>query len=83
MQDIVNSGGTAPTSAQFEGLQQEVALLKDEKAGLTKVIKHDKAALRAAEEENAAMVLQVSLQNEDIDDKNALIEDSGISNCCD
>ena len=75
MQDIVNNGGTAPTSAQFEGLQQEVALLKDEKAGLTKVIEHDKAALRTAEEENAAMTLQVSLQNEDIDDKNALIEE--------
>ena len=75
MQDIVNSGGTAPTSAQFEGLQQEVALLKDEKAGLTKVIEHNKAALRAAEEENVAMTLQVSLQNEDIDDKNALIEE--------
>ncbi|KAF8690297.1 hypothetical protein AX14_003015, partial [Amanita brunnescens Koide BX004] len=75
MQDIVNTGGVAPTPAQFEQLQQEVALLKDEKAGLTKVIEHDKAALRAAEEENAAMTLQVSLQNEDIDDKNALIEE--------
>ena len=75
MQDIVNSGGTAPTAAQFEGLQQEIALLRDEKAGLTKVVEHDKAALRAAEEENAAMTLQVSLQNEEIDDKNALIEE--------
>ena len=75
MQDIVNSGGVAPTPAQFEGLQQEVALLKDEKAGLTKVIEHDKAALRAAEEENTALTLQVSLQNEDIDDKNALLEE--------
>ena len=75
MQDIVSSGGVAPTAAQFEGLQQEVALLKDEKAGLMKVVEHDKAALRAAEEENAAMTLQVSLQNEDIDDKNALIEE--------
>ena len=75
MQDIVNSGGVAPTAAQFEELQQEVALLKDEKAGLTKVIEHDKAALRAAEEENTAFTLQVSLMNEDIDDKNALIEE--------
>ncbi|KAF8656644.1 hypothetical protein AX14_008029 [Amanita brunnescens Koide BX004] len=65
----------AMTPAQFEQLQQEVALLKDEKAGLTKVIEHDKAALRAAEDENAAMTLQVSLQNEDIDDKNTLIEE--------
>ncbi|KAF8676330.1 hypothetical protein AX14_004975 [Amanita brunnescens Koide BX004] len=76
MQDIVNSGGVAPTAAQFEGLQQEVALLKDEKAGLTKIIEHDKAALRAAEDENAAMTLQISLMNEDIDDKNALLEES-------
>ena len=75
MQDIVSSGGVAPTPAQFEGLQQEVALLKDEKAGLTKVVEHYKAALRAAEEENAAMTLQVSLQNEEIDDKNTLIEE--------
>ncbi|KAF8671842.1 hypothetical protein AX14_005648 [Amanita brunnescens Koide BX004] len=75
MQDIVNTGGVAPTPVQFEQLQQEAALLRDEKAGLTKVIEHDKAALRAAEEENAAMTLQVSLQNEDIDDKNALIEE--------
>ena len=75
MQDIVNSGGVAPTPAQFEELKQEVALLKDEKAGLTKVIEHDKAALRAAEEENTAMTLQIALQNEDIDDKNALIEE--------
>ena len=75
MQDILNSGGTAPTAAQFDGLQQEVALLKDEKAGLTKVIEHDKAALRVAEEENAALTLQVSLQNENIDDKNAVIEE--------
>ena len=52
MQDIVNSGGVAPTAAQFEELQQEVALLKDEKAGLTKIIEHDKAALRTAEDEN-------------------------------
>ena len=75
MQDIVNSGGVAPTAAQFEGLQQEVALLKDEKAGLTKVIEHDKAALRAAEDDNVAFTLQISLMNEDIDDKNALIEE--------
>ena len=75
MQDIVNSGGVAPTAAQFEGLQQEVALLKDEKAGLTKVLEHDKAALRAAEDENTAFTLQISLMNEDIDDKNALIEE--------
>ena len=75
MQDIVNSGGVAPTAAQFEELQQEVALLKDEKAGLTKIIEHDKAALRTAEDENAAMTLQISLMNEDIDDKNALIEE--------
>ncbi|KAF8679366.1 hypothetical protein AX14_004574 [Amanita brunnescens Koide BX004] len=75
MQDIVNSGGVAPTAAQFEELQQEVALLKDEKAGLTKVIEHDKAALRAAEDENTAFTLQISLMNEDIDDKNALIEE--------
>ena len=75
MQDIVSTGGVAPTPAQFEQLQQEVALLKDEKAGLVKIIEHDKAALRAAEDENTAMTLQVSLQNEDIDDKNALIEE--------
>ncbi|KAF8641463.1 hypothetical protein AX14_009886 [Amanita brunnescens Koide BX004] len=81
MQDIVNTGGVAPTPAQFEQLQQEVALLKDEKAGLVKVIEHDKAALRAAEEENAAMTLQVSLQNEDIDDKNALIEEYQAAAC--
>ncbi|KAF8703922.1 hypothetical protein AX14_014103 [Amanita brunnescens Koide BX004] len=74
MQDIVNSGGVAPTAAQFEELQQEVALLKDEKAGLVKIIEHDKAALRTAEDENTAMTLQISLMNEDIDDKNALIE---------
>ncbi|KAF8661937.1 hypothetical protein AX14_007157 [Amanita brunnescens Koide BX004] len=49
LEDIINSGGTAPTKAQFEGLQEEVALLKDEKAGLVKVIEHDKAALRTAE----------------------------------
>ncbi|KAF8667215.1 hypothetical protein AX14_006356 [Amanita brunnescens Koide BX004] len=75
MQDIVNSGGVAPTAAQFEELQQEVALLKDEKAGLTKIIEHDKAALRTAEDENTAMTLQISLMNKDIDDKNALIEE--------
>ena len=75
MQDIVNSGGVAPTAAQFEGLQQEVELLKDEKAGLMKIIEHDKAALRTAEDENTAMTLQISLMNEDIDDKNALIEE--------
>ena len=75
MQDIVNSGGVAPTPAQFEGLQQEVALLKDEKAGLLKVLEHDKAALRAAEDDNTAFTLQISLMNEDIDDKNALIEE--------
>ncbi|KAF8680805.1 hypothetical protein AX14_004478 [Amanita brunnescens Koide BX004] len=75
MEDIINSGGTAPTKAQFEGLQEEIALLKDEKAGLTKIIEHDKAALRTAEDENTAMTLQISLMNEDIDDKNALIEE--------
>ena len=75
MQDIVSSGGVAPTPAQFEQLQQEVALLKDEKAGLTKIIEHDKAALRTAEDENTAMTLQISLMNEDFDDKNALIEE--------
>ena len=75
MEDIVSTGRTAPTSAQFEGLQEEVALLKDEKAGLVKVIEHDKAALRNAEDENTAMTLQISLMNEDIDDKNALIEE--------
>ena len=75
MQDIVKSGGVAPTAAQFEGLQQEVALLKDKKAGLIKIIEHDKAALRTAEDENTAMTLQISLMNEDIDDKNALIEE--------
>ena len=75
MQDIVNSGGVAPTTAQFKGLQQEIALLKDEKAGLTKIIEHDKAALRTAEDENTAMTLQISLMNEDIDDKNTLIEE--------
>ena len=75
MQDIVNSGGVAPTAAQFEGLQQEVALLKDEKDGLMKIIAHDKAVLRTAEDENTAMTLQISLMNEDIDDKNALIEE--------
>ena len=75
MQDIVSTGGVAPTPAQFEELKQEVALLKDEKAGLVKVIEHDKAALRAAEDENTAFTLQISLMNEDIDDKNALIEE--------
>ena len=75
LEDIIHSGGTAPTKAQFEGLQEEVALLKDEKAGLVKVIEHDKAALRTAEDENTAMTLQISLMNEDIDDKNALIEE--------
>ncbi|KAF8664592.1 hypothetical protein AX14_006727 [Amanita brunnescens Koide BX004] len=75
LEDIVNSGGTAPTKAQFEGLQEEVALLKDEKAGLVKILEHDKAALRTAEDENTTMTLQVSLMNEDIDDKNALIEE--------
>ena len=75
MEDILNSGGSAPTKAQFEGLQEEIALLKDEKAGLTKVIEHDKAALRTVEDENTAMTLQISLMNEDIDDKNALIEE--------
>ncbi|KAF8666036.1 hypothetical protein AX14_006554 [Amanita brunnescens Koide BX004] len=79
MEDIINSGGAAPTKAQFEGLQEEVALLKDEKAGLVKVIEHDKAALRAAEDENTAMTLQISLMNEDIDDKNALIEEVQIA----
>ena len=75
LEDIINSGGAAPTKAQFEGLQEEIALLKDEKAGLVKVIEHDKAALRTAEDENTAMTLQISLMNEDIDDKNALIEE--------
>ena len=75
LEDIVNSGGTAPNKIQFEGIQEEVALLKDEKAGLVKVIEHDKAALRAVEDENTTMTLQISLMNEDIDDKNALIEE--------
>ncbi|KAF8680698.1 hypothetical protein AX14_004499 [Amanita brunnescens Koide BX004] len=74
MEDIVKSGGGFADTVQFEGLQEEVALLKDEKARLSKIIEHDKAALRAAEEENTAMTLQISLMNEDFDDKNAVIE---------
>ncbi|KAF8680803.1 hypothetical protein AX14_004479 [Amanita brunnescens Koide BX004] len=74
MEDIVKSGGGVANTVQFEGLQEEVALLKDEKAGLNKIIEHDKAALHAAEEENTAMTLQISLMNEDFDDKNAVIE---------
>ena len=74
MEDIVGKGGVAPTTAQFEGIQAELALLKDENSRLNKVIEHDKNALRAAEEENAAFTLQVSLMNEDFDDKNAVIE---------
>ncbi|KAF8673045.1 hypothetical protein AX14_005439 [Amanita brunnescens Koide BX004] len=74
MEDIMNSGGGAANVVQFEALQEEVALLKDEKAGLSKIIEHDKAALRTADEENTAMTLQISLMNEDFDDKNAVIE---------
>ncbi|KAF8709761.1 hypothetical protein AX14_013475 [Amanita brunnescens Koide BX004] len=74
MEDIVKSGGGVANTVQFEALQEEVALLKDEKAGLNKIIEHDKAALRTAEEENTAMTLQISLMNEDFDDKNAVIE---------
>ena len=74
MEDIVGKGGVAPTTAQFEGIQAELALLKDKNDRLNKVIEHDKNALRAAEEENTAFTLQVSLMNEDFDDKNAVIE---------
>ena len=74
MEDIVAAGGTAPTSAQFEGIQAELAQLKDERDRLNKVIEHDKSALRAAEDENTALTLQVSLMDEDFDDKNAVIE---------
>ncbi|KAF8661657.1 hypothetical protein AX14_007196 [Amanita brunnescens Koide BX004] len=74
MEDIVGKGGVAPTAAQFEGIQAELALLKDEKDRLNKIIEHDKNALRAAEEENTAFTLQVSLMNEEFDDKNAVIE---------
>ncbi|KAF8636813.1 hypothetical protein AX14_010383, partial [Amanita brunnescens Koide BX004] len=74
MEDIVGKGGIAPTPAQFEGIQAELAQLKDENDRLNKVIKHDKSVLRAAEEENTAFTLQVSLMNEDFDDKNAVIE---------
>ena len=74
MEDIVDKGGVAPTTAQFEGIQAELALLKDENDRLNKVIEHDKSALRAAEEENTTFTLQISLMNEDFDDKNAVIE---------
>ncbi|KAF8666175.1 hypothetical protein AX14_006545, partial [Amanita brunnescens Koide BX004] len=74
MEDIVGKGGVAPTSAQFEGIQAELAQLKDENDRLNKVIEHDKSALRAAEEENTTFTLQVLLMNEDFDDKNAVIE---------
>ncbi|KAF8679375.1 hypothetical protein AX14_004557 [Amanita brunnescens Koide BX004] len=74
MEDILGKGGVAPTSAQFEGIQVELAWLKDENDRLNKVIEHDKDALRAAEEENTAFMLQVSLMNEDFDNKNAVIE---------
>ena len=49
MEDILGKGGVAPTSAQFEGIQAELAWLKDENDRLNKVIEHDKDALRAAE----------------------------------
>ncbi|KAF8672234.1 hypothetical protein AX14_005589, partial [Amanita brunnescens Koide BX004] len=74
MEGIVATGGVAPTAAQFEGLQGEVAQLKDERDRLNKVIEHDKSALRTAEEENTALTLQISLMDEDFDDKNAVIE---------
>ncbi|KAF8673093.1 hypothetical protein AX14_005416, partial [Amanita brunnescens Koide BX004] len=74
MEDIVGKGGVAPTTTQFEGIQAELALLKDENDRLNKVIEHDKNALRAAKEENTAFTLQVLLMNEDFDDKNAVIE---------
>ncbi|KAF8650378.1 hypothetical protein AX14_008598, partial [Amanita brunnescens Koide BX004] len=74
MEDIVGKGGAAPTSTQFEGIQAELAQLKDENDRLNKVIEHDKSALRNAEEENTAFTLQISLMNEDFDDKNAIIE---------
>ncbi|KAF8675329.1 hypothetical protein AX14_005125 [Amanita brunnescens Koide BX004] len=74
MEDIVASGGTAPTSAQFEGIQAELAQLKDERDRLSKVVEHDKSALHTAEEENTALTLQISLMDEDFDDKNAVIE---------
>ncbi|KAF8668067.1 hypothetical protein AX14_006242 [Amanita brunnescens Koide BX004] len=74
MEEIVTSGGTAPTTAQFEGIQVELAQLKDENAHLNKTIEHDKGTLRTAEEENTAFTLQISLMNDDFDDKNAVIE---------
>ncbi|KAF8666918.1 hypothetical protein AX14_006418 [Amanita brunnescens Koide BX004] len=74
MEDIVGKGGVALSAAQFEGIQAELAQLKDENDRLNKVIKHDKDALRTAEEENTAFTLQISLMNEDFDDKNAVIE---------
>ena len=74
MEDIVASGGTTPTTAQFEGIQAELAQLKEENDRLNKVIEHDKGALRTAEEENTALTLQISLMDEDLDDKNAIIE---------
>lgn len=73
LEDIAATG-SAPTSIQYEALREEVAHLKDERDRLTKVIEHDKEALRNAEEENTAMTLQISLMNEDFDDKNAVIE---------
>ena len=90
MEDIVGKGGVAPTSAQFEGLQAEISLLRDENDRLSKIaeisllrdendhlskiIEHDKDALHSAEEENTALTLQISLMNDDFDDKNAVIE---------
>ncbi|KAF8628131.1 hypothetical protein AX14_011266 [Amanita brunnescens Koide BX004] len=73
LEDIAATG-SAPTSIQYEALREEVAHLKDERDRLTKVIEHDKEALRNAEEENTAMTLQISLMNEDFNDKNAVIE---------
>ena len=74
MEDILGKGGVAPTSAQFEGIQGELMMLKDENDRLNRVIEHDKSALHMAEEENTAFTLQISLMNEDFDDKNAVIE---------
>ena len=74
MEDIVGKGGVAPTPAQFEGIQAELARLKDDNDRLNKVIEHDKSVLRMAEEENTAFTLQISLMNEDFDDKNAVIK---------
>ncbi|KAF8675622.1 hypothetical protein AX14_005071 [Amanita brunnescens Koide BX004] len=73
MEDIAATG-VAPTKIQFEALQEEVAHLKDKCDRLSKVIEHDKDALCNAEEENTAMTLQISLMNEDFDNKNAVIK---------